>query len=79
VWVGFREVDVDPSPKLHDHDVGVPVEASVNCTDCPIAGDAGLYVNDAASGIPIVIVRLVSFDPSLLVTVKVTVLDPPVA
>jgi hypothetical protein len=32
VWLGFCSVDVVPSPKFHDHDVGVPVEVSVNCT-----------------------------------------------
>jgi hypothetical protein len=76
VWVGFREVDVDPSPKLHDHDVGVPVEASVNCTDCPTAGDAGLYVNEAASAAPTVTVLVVLLDPEPLVAVRLTVFDP---
>ena len=38
----FATVLVVPSPKFHDHEVGVPVEVSVNCTDWPAAGDAGL-------------------------------------
>jgi hypothetical protein len=40
--VGLWEVLVPPSPKAHDQEVGVPVEVSVNATDCPTAGDAGL-------------------------------------
>ena len=42
VWLGFWAVLVDPSLKFHDHEVGVPVDVSVNCTDWPAAGDAGL-------------------------------------
>jgi hypothetical protein len=42
VWTGFCAVEVVASPKLHDHEVGVPVDASVNCTDWPTAGDVGL-------------------------------------
>ncbi len=30
VWLGFCDVLVPPSPKLHDHEVGEPVDASVN-------------------------------------------------
>ena len=29
---GFCAVDVVPSPKFHAHDVGDPVDVSVNCT-----------------------------------------------
>jgi len=32
VWLGFCAVDVLASPKSQAHDVGVPVEVSVNCT-----------------------------------------------
>ena len=32
VWLGFREVEVPPSPKLHCQEVGLPVDVSVNCT-----------------------------------------------
>jgi hypothetical protein len=41
-WLGLRVVLVPPSPKLHDHEVGVPVEVSVNVTACPAIGEAGL-------------------------------------
>jgi hypothetical protein len=30
VWLGFWRVEVDPSPKAQLHDVGPPVDASVN-------------------------------------------------
>jgi hypothetical protein len=49
---------------------------SVNCTDCPTAGDPGLYVNEAASAVRIVIDRLVLLEPEALVTVNVTVFGP---
>jgi hypothetical protein len=32
VCEGFCSVDVAPSPKAHDHDVGPPVDVSVNRT-----------------------------------------------
>jgi hypothetical protein len=48
VWLGFWAVEVDPSPKSHCQEVGLPVDVSVNCTDCPAAGEAGLQVNDAS-------------------------------
>jgi hypothetical protein len=33
---------VEPSPKFHCQEVGVPVEVSVNWTVCPTLGVAGL-------------------------------------
>ena len=33
---------VVPSPKFHCHDVGIPVEASLNCTACLATGVAGI-------------------------------------
>jgi hypothetical protein len=33
VWLGFRDVEVPPSLKVQVHDVGVPVDVSVNWTD----------------------------------------------
>jgi hypothetical protein len=73
--VGFCRDDVDPSPKLHDHDVGVPVEVSVNCTRCPATGDAGLYVNDAVNPVsPTVMIRLMLSSPLAFIAVRVTVL-----
>jgi hypothetical protein len=49
VWLGFREVEVDPSPKLHCQEVGDPVDVSVNCTAWPATGEAGAYVKEALS------------------------------
>jgi len=49
VWLGFWAALVAPSPKFHSHEVGAPVEVSVNCTACPAAGEAGLKVKDAVS------------------------------
>jgi hypothetical protein len=39
---------VPPSPKSHDHAVGLPVVVSVNCTVWPADGEAGEKVNEAA-------------------------------
>jgi len=51
---------------------------SVNCTDWPAAGDAGLYVNEAATPVPgrTVILRLalLVLDPSEVT--RVTILNP---
>ena len=44
-----RSVEVDPSPKSQRQDVGFPVDASVNWTVWPNAGEAGLYVKAAIS------------------------------
>jgi hypothetical protein len=41
-WLGFWAALVVPSPKLHFQEVGVPADVSVNCTACPITGEAGL-------------------------------------
>ena len=56
----------------------MPVEVSVNWTDCPAAGDVGLYVNEAARATTTVTVRLVLFEPEALVAVRVTVFEPAV-
>jgi hypothetical protein len=42
VWLGFWDAEVEPSPKLHDQDVGDPVDVSVNVTAWPTLGEAGL-------------------------------------
>jgi hypothetical protein len=78
VWLGLWAVEVDPSPKLHCQEVGVPVEVSVNCTDWPVAGEAGLKVKDAVSAVATVTVRLKLFEPELFVAVRVTVFVPTV-
>jgi len=69
-----------PSPKSHCHDVGLPVEVSVNCTACPGAGDDGLKENDVEMTVDgeTVTVRLVLLEPEALVTVRFTVFDPAV-
>mgnify|MGYP001139040624 CR=1 FL=1 len=67
-----------PSPKFQDQDVGDPVEVSVNCTVCPVTGDAGLYVKEAASAVATVTVRVVEWDPDAFWTVNVTVFVPAV-
>jgi len=41
-WVGLCAVELYPSPKSHDHDVGEPVDVSVNWTVWPAEGDAGV-------------------------------------
>jgi hypothetical protein len=78
MWLGFWAVPVVPSPKLHCHRVGLPIEVSVNCTDWPAVGEAGLNVKDAVSAVATARVRLPLLEPELLVTVRVTVLDPAV-
>jgi hypothetical protein len=57
----------------------VPVDVSVNWTACPVTGEAGVYVNEAASAAATVTVRIVLADPVPFVTVSVTVFDPTVA
>jgi hypothetical protein len=77
VWLGFLAVLVIPSPKCHCQEIGEFVDVSVNWIGCPVIGDAGLYVNDAAvaaveaDGIT-VIVRLFVLDPVLLPAVRLT-------
>jgi hypothetical protein len=74
VWLGLCAVLVAPSPKFHCQEVGLPVEVSVNCTACPVTGEAGLYVKDAVSADAgnTATVRLTFLEPELLLTVKVT-------
>ena len=53
---GFWLVDVAPSPKVHSHDVGDPVEVSVKDTASGAAPVVGVRVNDAVgaagAGVP---------------------------
>jgi hypothetical protein len=46
-WLGCCAELVPPSPKSQDHDVGLPVELSENCTGWFTSGDAGENVNAA--------------------------------
>ena len=55
---------VVPSPKLHDQAVGLPADMSVNWTDWPVAGEAGLKVKEAVSAVATVTVRLALLEPS---------------
>jgi len=49
VWLGFWDVLMDPSPKLQDHAVGLPVEVSVKAIVWPVVGALGEKVK-AATG-----------------------------
>jgi len=51
---------------------------SVNWTDWPAAGDAGLNVKEAARAATTVIVRFVLLEPEAFVAVRVTVFEPAV-
>jgi hypothetical protein len=75
-WLGFCNVEVAPSPKFHCHEIGDPVEVSVNPMDWPVVGEAGLKLKDAVSTAPIMMFRVAIFDPRLFVTVRVTVFVP---
>jgi hypothetical protein len=43
---------VTPSPKFHSHEIGLPVDVSVNCTACPAAGEEGIKAKDATGAEP---------------------------
>jgi hypothetical protein len=65
---------VDPSPKFHCHEVGDPVDVSVNCTVWPATGEVGLKLKDAESvdeGSTVTTWLVVSV-PASLVAFKVT-------
>ena len=51
VCVGFWEVETPAPPKFHDHEVGPPVEVSVNWTVWPAEGDGGLNEKFAAGAV----------------------------
>jgi hypothetical protein len=82
MWLGFCDVLVDPSPKFQDQPVGLPVEVSVNVTDCAVVGEAGENVNDAVGALAAaltVTLWLAEFDPPALLAVSVTVNVPALA
>ena len=68
-----------PSPKFHNHPVGLPVEVSVNVTVWPAVGELGEKVkaavgeDDAALTVTL---WLTAFEPAELLAVKVTVNVP---
>jgi hypothetical protein len=45
----------------------------VNCTDCPVVGEVGLYVNEAARDVPTTMARAVVFEDEPFMIVNVTV------
>jgi hypothetical protein len=65
---------VPPSPKFQDHEVGLPADVSVNCTDWPATGDVGLYVNaETMTGIVATLsVLLPCLDPERVEATNVT-------
>ena len=40
------------SPNVHDHDVGLPVDVSVNATVWPLIGSSGANVKAVAGAVP---------------------------
>ena len=50
--LGLCELEKVPSPKDQDHDVGAPVERSVNETIWPTSGEEGEKVKSAVGGEP---------------------------
>jgi hypothetical protein len=46
-WLEFCELLVAPSPKVQDHEVGFPLDVSVNWTASPGFGDEGNHVKFA--------------------------------
>ena len=81
-WVGFWiELVAVPSPKFQDQAVGLPVEASVKVTVCPIRGEAGLKVKAAVgmlAAVFTVMVWLTLIDPPPLEAVRPTLKVPAV-
>ena len=57
----------------------MPVDVSVNATACPAAGEAGVYVKEAAKAAPTVTVRVSEFCPDVFITVSVTLYVPAAA
>jgi hypothetical protein len=51
-WTGDCSVLVPPSPKLHDQDVGAPVDWSVKVTARPTTGDEVDGENEATGALP---------------------------
>jgi hypothetical protein len=79
VWLGLWVVLVEPSPKLHDQLVTLPVEASVKVTARGAVPLVGLALNLATGAVAAgltVIVPVALLDPPELVTVSVTVKVP---
>jgi len=77
VYEGFLSVDVFPSPKSHDQDVGFPVDWSIKVTVSglvPLLGDA--VNSETGAGISETVmypVLIVASMPPSLVTLSLTV------
>ena len=69
----------EPSPKVHDHEVGEPADVSVNWTVCPAFGEVGdqvkLAVGAVSPGCTVIDLVMLS-DPFELPTVRVIEYDP---
>jgi hypothetical protein len=68
-----------PSPKFHNHPVGLPVEVSVKVTVWPVVGELGEKVKAAVGAVPAaltVTLWLTAFDPAELLAVSVIVNVP---
>ena len=49
-WVGFRSMDVPPSPKFHAQLVGLFAEVSVNVAVMGIVPEVGIAVKEVTGG-----------------------------
>ena len=52
MWLGFCAVEVELSPKFHDHDVGVSVDWSVKDTSSGAVPVSGVPENAAVGAFP---------------------------
>jgi len=70
---------VEPSPKVHDQDVGLPVDVSVNVIVCAVTGAPGAKVKAVVNAVPagfMMTFQLTELDPVALPAVRVTVNVP---
>jgi hypothetical protein len=71
---GFCTVLVFPSPNDQSHEVGVPVDESVNCTVNGTVPDVGVALKPATGAAEVVVMVCVyEVEPMELVAVRVTV------
>lgn len=68
---------VDPSPKVQDQNVGVPVEVSVNPTVWLVVGALGEKLKPAKGGATLTVRALLTLlEPPSLLVLRVTVNSP---
>lgn len=66
-----------PSPKAQDHDVGFPVEASVNLTVWPVVGLLGEKLKPATGGATFTVRALLTLlEPPALPVMRLTLNMP---